>query len=215
MKNAHFLHIGKTGGTAIKEALKSVGKASRYKLFFHQHHVTLKDIPEGEAVFFFVRDPVSRFVSGFYSRQRKGQPRYYSEWSSAERRAFELFPTPNELAGALADKDSVLHEEAVLAINNIQHMGSYKFWYGSLDYFKSRSADIIFIGHQESLADDFEKLLNIIGVELDIVLPEGDIESHRNPSYVDRTISEPGLTNLKLWYRDDYEFISHCKKWLQ
>ncbi len=45
----------------------------------------LRNITEGEGIIFFLRDPTSRFVSGFYSRQRQGQPRYYSPWSSDEK----------------------------------------------------------------------------------------------------------------------------------
>lgn len=83
-QKVHFLHIGKTGGSAVKFALKEYSKTSWCKITFHDHKTSLSDIPEGEKIFFFLRDPISRFISGFYSRQRKGLPRYYSEWTSEE-----------------------------------------------------------------------------------------------------------------------------------
>ena len=62
-------------------------------------------IAPGEPVAFFVRHPVSRFVSGFNSRMRKGRPRRNVEWSEGERWSFERFRTPDELARALASAD--------------------------------------------------------------------------------------------------------------
>jgi hypothetical protein len=46
----HFLHIGKTGGTAIKHAIGPL--ASIKNLVLHPHSVRLSDIPAGERVFF-------------------------------------------------------------------------------------------------------------------------------------------------------------------
>jgi len=73
----HFLHIGKTGGSAIKYALTQYSVSGRYAIYLHSHNFRLRDVPIGESVFFFLRDPISRFKSGFYSRQRQGQPRYF------------------------------------------------------------------------------------------------------------------------------------------
>ena len=81
---AHFLHIGKTGGTAIIDVLRQYAQASPYFVYHHPHYVRLIDIPKGEKVFFFLRDPITRFVSGFYSRQRQGKPRHNLPWSVDE-----------------------------------------------------------------------------------------------------------------------------------
>src|SRR5690606_3021725 len=98
--NLHFIHIGKTGGSNIKATSKNI-KLDNFKLIFHPHNVRLKDIPIGDKYFFCTRDPIDRFQSGFYSRKRKGQPRYYSEWSKDEEKSFSLFSSPNELAAML------------------------------------------------------------------------------------------------------------------
>ena len=101
----HFLHIGKTGGTAMKEALTPHAKSGDWLIKLHGHNVTLENVPAGEGVIFFLRDPLTRYVSGFYSRQRQGHPRYFYPWSSDEKTAFERFATPNQLALALSDEN--------------------------------------------------------------------------------------------------------------
>ena len=69
----HFLHISKTGGTALKSVLKEHCLTQKYYILFHGHQKKLEDIKQETQVIFFLRDPVARFVSGFYSRKRKGR----------------------------------------------------------------------------------------------------------------------------------------------
>ena len=100
MSKIHFLHLGKTGGTALKEALKE----NAPDVVKHPHKTKLCDIPTGDKVFFLIREPCSRFVSGFYSRQRSGRPRRDVPWSKGERIAFDAYPTANSLAESLYTK---------------------------------------------------------------------------------------------------------------
>ena len=60
---------------------------------------------------FFVRDPISRFVSGFNSRLRKGLPKMYFPWAPGEKLAFSRFATPNQLALALSSSDAGAKQE--------------------------------------------------------------------------------------------------------
>ncbi len=72
IQKIHFIHIGKTGGTAVKYALQDYNATvlgCRYEIILHNHNFKLKDIPIGEKFFFFVREPIDRFISGFYSRK--------------------------------------------------------------------------------------------------------------------------------------------------
>jgi hypothetical protein len=48
---AHLLHIGKTGGTATKKALKGYECAAEYELTLHEHNFTSEDVPSGERSF--------------------------------------------------------------------------------------------------------------------------------------------------------------------
>lgn len=210
-RKVHFLHIGKTGGSAIRSALKQHRKTPRYTLELHGHRVSLKDIPRGELVVFFLRDPISRFISGFYSRQRKGQPRFFLDWNDQERKIFEAFQTPNELAHALADETSPDHETALKAMKAIRHLQHYNQWYEDLDYFESRIADVLYIGFQETLDSGFHELKGILGLDESIQLPGDDVGAHRNPGGLDRTIDEAGIAALEEWYAEDIEFVSLCK----
>jgi hypothetical protein len=57
----HFLHVGKTGGTAVKHALQPI--AARFGIVLHPHPTTLPEVPAGEFFFFFLRDPAARFAT--------------------------------------------------------------------------------------------------------------------------------------------------------
>jgi len=211
-QKVHFLHIGKTGGTAIKTALKEYLDSNlKYSIILHNHGTSLKDVPEGEYVVFFLRDSISRFISGFYSRQRKGQPRYNSEWSNDERKVFEKFNTPNEVAIALADSFSPYHGLSLLAMEGVQHFRPYRDWYINCAYFESRSNDILFVGFQESLESDFSKLKKILEIPKDALLPTDDVNAHKNPINLDKSIDKESRIALEKWYDNDFIFIEKCK----
>ncbi len=210
----HFLHIGKTGGTAIRHALEGTPSSKNFNFVMHGHKVTLEEIPIGEYVVMFLRDPVSRFASGFTSRFRKGQPRYHFPWTRSERTAFRHFKTPNELALALSSPDNQTKEIAVEAMNGINHVRSkYSFWLHDLDYLQSRLEDFYFVGFQESLNTDFDHLKRRLRLNADPVLPERDsVASHRTPSGIDMTLEPDSIENLKIWYKEDYELLSFLKQ---
>lgn len=208
----HFLHIGKTGGTAIKFALSEVSELQDYSLKLHPHQVRLRDVPEGEKAMFFVRDPIARFMSGFYSRQRQGLPRYLSRWSPAEEVAFSRFQTANELAVALSSSDVATKMAAEEAMKSIGHVKtSYWDWFENEAYLLSRLTDIFFIGFQESIPADFELLRLKIALPPEAQLPTDDIAAHRNPKGADMRLEPSAIENLRKWYRRDDAFIDFCR----
>lgn len=208
----HLLHIGKTGGSAIKFALNNNLETSKYIVKVHGHNISMKDIPVGEKIIFFLRDPISRFVSGFYSRQRKGQPRYYFEWKALEKEIFTVFKTPNELAIALSNVYSKNHALAIEAMDSIQHLRHYDNWYIDFEYFNSRLEDIFFIGFQESLDEDFVKLKEKLLLDNNCTLPTDDIGAHRNPKGLDRHLDNISKKVLTEHYKEDIKFYNLCKE---
>ena len=210
---AHFLHIRKTGGTAVKYALRNVYETEKYILRLHPHDTRLCDIPVGEKAFFFLRDPSTRYVSGFNSRLRRGWPRYNSRWSDGEEVAFRYFTSADELARALFEEGNAKkREEARYAISNIRHINQgYFYWFDSIQYFLSRINDVLFFGFQESLNEDFYKLKDLLGLDSSIGLPQSDFDSHKTPSNYNISLSTKAVKNLKRWYKSDYKFLTFCK----
>jgi len=218
----HFLHIGKTGGSAIRNSLSNnfksvISKKNVYKLneniiFLHNHSFKIRNVPKGEKIVFFLRDPVSRFVSGFYSRKRKDQPLYNYKWRPEEKIAFSHFNTPNQLAIALSSDDENERTIAQNAMNGISHVNmQFSFWIESETYLMSRRADILFIGFQETLTQDFKILKSKLNLPDKVKLPEDDLQSHRSLKGEDKTLEDRAVENIKDWYSDDYKILSLCK----
>lgn len=205
----HFLHIGKTGGTAIRHA---VGQwpSNRYRVEVHGHGVPMHEIPVGEPFFFVVREPIGRFVSGFNSRLREGLPRYDVPWSDGEAIAFARFPTPGTLARALSSADDDERFAAHAAMGAIKHVStSYRDWFGDADALRARLDDVFFIGFQSQLDADFVELKALLGLPAQAALPDDDIAAHRSPP-APRDLDDLAERNLGEWYADDVGFVATC-----
>ncbi len=197
----HFLHIGKTGGTAVKHALAPV--AGRLRLVLHDHETRLSDLAPGERAFLFLRDPLDRFVSAFHSRRRRGRPRHDWAWSEAERAAFERFETPNALAEATRADPA-----AQAAMEGIEHIRSpQSLWTGPPEALLARRADVLMVGRCETLDRDVARLSRLLRLPSPLRLPRDDLHAHRNPPGVDRHLSETARDALRTWYADDYAVI--------
>jgi Sulfotransferase family len=205
----HFLHVSKAGGSAVKDAIEGRLRTPTSRIFLHPHRTTLMDVPRGEKVFFFLRDPVTRFVSGFNSRLRQGRPRYDTPWTPDEARAFARFGTPDALASALSDEKPEVREAARDAMRVIGHVrSSYWQWLGDEAQLARRLDDVLFVGRQESLARDFEALRDLLGLPASLTLPE----AHRTPEGFDRRLSPQAVENLREWYASDYHLLELCAR---
>jgi hypothetical protein len=157
-----------------------------------------------------VRDPISRFLSGFLSRQRQGRPRYHVRWTPEEALAFQQFQRANDLAEALS-ADDPRHALAVRAMRGIGHVrDSYWDWFGSESYLLERADDILLVGRQETLTADFARLRQLLSLPASVALPTDEKEAHRNPAQLDRHLSQAARENLRAWYERDYQFLEFC-----
>lgn len=205
----HFLHIRKTGGTALAEALRPV--AASYGIVLHGHATRLSDVPRDQQVVFFVRHPVPRFVSGFCSRLRRGLPRHHYEWNEAEAEAFRIFRTPNDLAEALSASDQEMSTRARAAMRGISHVkNTYNDWFCGVAELDERSDSILLVGVQEKLTSDFEHLKILLKLPQSLSLPVDDVLAHRTPSEFDRSLSPLAEKNLSSWYAEDIRFYEYC-----
>ncbi len=212
----HFIHIGKTGGTAIKNALKNEKKPfvnQKYIIISHPHFIGLEHVLRNEKAFFFVRNPVDRFVSGFYSRKRKGMPHIYNEWRKEEAIAFEKFDTPNQLALGLASSNKTLRNQAQRGMKSIGHLKtSYWDWFQNTRLIDKKIDNIIFVGSQKNLNSDFEKLRDILEISKDYQLPKNETKRHKNPESLDKRLDLQSVNNIKWWYEKDFYFLNYLNK---
>jgi hypothetical protein len=219
----HFIHIGKTGGTALKRGLRrsrlaywasddprEVRETPYGRIQLHHHGFRIHDVPPGDYAFFCLRDPVDRFLSAFFSRLNKGQPRYYFEWTDGERRAFEAFPTPQRLAAALAGDDADGRAHAERALRDIHHAGFMTRLVGSPTQLRSRLDQVVYIARQETLATDWEQLKALLQLPTEAALPTGRRQAHRRDPSLDATLDPAGTAALRRWYRRDYLLLRYC-----
>lgn len=214
-QNVHFLHLRKTGGTTLKSALGPQQITPKVVLHLHPHRFTLAHVPRGHRFMFVTRDPVSRFVSGFGGRQRKGAPSHHVEWSPGEALAFSRFSNANSLALAL-DPAHPSHAEAVQAMKSISHLQcSYWDWFINEKLFAERNSDIIFIGRIESFDADFELLKEPLGLPNELELPKDPKATNRGSSDSgNRPALEPAAVEwVRKWYRRDEVFLQLCAAW--
>lgn len=211
-RTLHLLHIAKTGGTALKHVLQQAQPANdTFELVLHSHKTRLTDIPRGDAVFFCCRDPISRYRSGFMSRQREGRPRNHIPWSDGERLAFTRFSDPGELAEALASEDPTIRRDAEIAFGRIGHVNTpLSYWLGSESILQQRSRDIVWIGLQADLDQDFVRLAEILGLPDGTTLPSDDVTAHRNPGRARADLSSEGHRALLERFADDAQLFEWC-----
>jgi len=212
----HMLHIGKTGGTAVKVALRRCRKDPSVKthILLHRHRVRLADIPPWDDVFFFVRDPTSRYVSAFNSRQREGRPAHYHPWRPEERRIFERFPTADALARSLVSPDAETRRAARRAMMRIPHVSrGLTRWLADKDLLERRRSRIILVGRQESLATDFQRLRQLLDLPATCTLPAADSIAHRSTGLQPTDLSAEAQAGLRAWFREDFELLDLLETW--
>lgn len=212
--NVHYLHIRKTGGTALKHVLAGHLVTPSAVIHMHPHRVLLEDVPDGHKVFFAVRDPVDRFHSGFVSRFNKSRPATYVAWTEGEAAAFAEFQAPNDLAEALS-KNHPSYQKACAAMKSISHLNCSQWdWIGDQSVFEKRKDDILWIATQETLTDDFEQLKILLDLPPSLQLPqrESAVNASINSS-ANKLLSESAVGNVRDWYRADYKLIRTCDHW--
>lgn len=211
----HFIHIGKNAGTQITGIGAQINRSSRkYRFVKHSHHSTVGLIPAGESYFFSIRNPVSRFKSGFYSRKRKGQPRIYSEWSPHEALAFAAFEHANDLAEALFER-SDKGKAAYCAMQSIQHVSRPQQHSIFKDGFFLDLRPPVFILRQENLEADMARLWEVLKLDVSVSLTSDPLKAHKNDYSDIPALSDKAIANLQKWYAADVEFYHMCEMWIE
>jgi len=215
IQDVHFLAHGFHWASSIArypaESIQSAG----YRLHLHGNEVTLADIPEGQKVFFFLRDPVTRFVDGFCSSYGKGQSSQIGDQTRDECSVHATYSSPNDLALALARADSDPKSLAAQIMQADAYFRRYKFWYRNISFFKSRLEDVIHIGFQESFVSDFAALQRRLGLSDQLRIVIGDVSANRNDAVLDRRLDPEARIALEQWYAEDIAFVEYCRQFQQ
>jgi hypothetical protein len=209
-RRTHFLHVRKTGGSAVAHALAPVART--HGIVIHGHATRLADVPPDDDVFFFLRDPVERYVSGFNSRLRRGRPLRDLTWTAGEERAFARFRSPNALAEALGAADPELAAHARFAMRNVNHVSSsFADWF-SLAEIAARRDRIVLLGLQANLDADFEFVKRRLGLPTDVALPRDPVLAHRTPPEYETALTPEARANVAAWYAGDVRFYAQYER---
>jgi len=164
-----MLHIGKTGGSYLRSILNHNEARWTHPLHLLGHGATLKGTAKrfgaDRKLAFVVRDPLARFSSAFYSRQRQGRPTYQSQWSADEAAAFLWFETAEELALALASPKEREKSAALFAFAAIEHLkGDLRHYLGGVETLLSERENIAVCVDLPDLDVQLPKIMVRLGV---------------------------------------------------
>lgn len=210
----YFLHIGKAAGSQVKQMMAQVNAQRRdIRLQGLTHDVVLRDLPEPADYFFSVRDPVSRFRSGFYSRKRRGRPLNDIAWTDYEATAFANFEHASDLAEALfaAGEPGM---KATAAMKSIRHTAQDQIdWFALTgDIFTVRPP--VWVLRQKHFDADFAVLLGRLGIDFAPEARRDATGAHANDYSGIPPITERGIENLRRWYAQDLAFYEAVETWM-
>lgn len=217
-RHIHFLHIGKCGGTQVSYLARQItDQGSKMKIVIHGHYDSLRDLPPEARYFFSIRNPFSRYLSGFYSRKRRGRPRFNVAWSPHDEVAFSRFEHANDLAESLFEPGD-LGREAWGAIKSIIHTAQNQSdWFAAQGNFLVVRPPV-WILRQERFSSDLKVFLERSGVGLgydDLDISTDSKIAHANNYDGVPALSEKAKRNLRRWYAQDFGFYDMCDHWLE
>jgi hypothetical protein len=204
-----FLHIGKAGGNSIKFAFEKGLETNGHQATGGQkfiktwgHKYKLGFFADDVEYIVNVRDPVSRFNSGFYSRKRMGKPKKDVPHTLFEHIAFRNFSHANELAEALSDSSVLRRMNAAIAMTTIGHVSQLLCsWFTVESLQKHPPFAVLELGTLEACMNDLARKLSVDGFQL----PKDNFHSHANDYSETLPLSDRARANLELWYAEDYK----------
>jgi len=219
-----FIHIHKTGGTTIHTQL--IEKLSKYI----EHH-EFANYYDNETYIIWLRNPIDRFVSEFnmwyyaintdlttiaefnlrtcllplhMKRAKESKSFLFNENLDTLTKSFK---DANDLAESLTSDDRDIRERAVALMNHGKGIG-WSLENG--DFVVKNIHKILFVGCQETMTEDMERLGQKLNIELDSTL------RLRENIYLDKSmkyLSPLAIANIVDWYRDkDYAALKKLQE---
>jgi hypothetical protein len=144
-------------------------QAGRVVMVRRTHQTGLRDLPANARYFFSIRDPISRFVSGFYSRKVQNRPSRFAAWTQGEELTFGLYDHAAQLAEDLFER-GVAGRRALEAMCSLGHAPSQISWFNEGGCFLTYRPPVWII-RQEHFDTDLAEFLR--RAKLSIEVPEG------------------------------------------
>lgn len=184
-----FLHIGKTGGSTINNYLRRAGLKFQY---LHTAHSLNKGMA-GNKIFFFIRDPVARFISAFnYYRNNI----MVKKWRDKDYGVLKPFRTANQFA------ESNIVPANFKLVHLYKTLSDYVGGIETLKYLCGQGS-IYFVGRTEFLARDLLRLSDKLG------LKRQKITRIHSSFGKKRGLSKLAKENLAARFSRDYEVIKY------
>ena len=163
-----FLHIPKTGGSAIGNYLNTLSNQGHVTPLKFSHAWTLGAIASrfpDTMVSFMLRDPLERTVSAFNSRLRQGRPRHNNNWRHGEAISFSMFPGVEEFLRACTRDDDYSISAVTFAFKNITHLyHGYAFYFESPEFVRNNAHRLGPIGDLDNSLEYWKELSRVCGV---------------------------------------------------
>ena len=228
-----FIHIGKTGGSSIHEILK------QKNIKFQEYHLNTKSYKDNEKYIIWLRNPLSRFVSAFnYIRhfieydcnnkkpcdinnsnclyfpfiRRKILNKSPFVFNKTYDNLVRSFKTANDLAEGLSSSIPEIKTRALQLMNyDFENIHRGIGWYLNNGIFvRNRNHNILFVGKQETMKEDIEKLSGILKVKLNT---EHIVRRNIFSSTQSKYLSPLAIQNLIEFYKDtDYAALKELNK---
>jgi hypothetical protein len=221
-----FIHIGKTGGSTIQKLLN-----------IRQYHLH-KNYNLNSKFIIWIRNPIARFVSAFNMSYvnvnfkkfikntkdlgprsvllKKRINRYLTKetdyiFGKRYDELINFFKTPNNLAEGLSSDNKGIRERAEELMNSpLEHIYKGIGWYLNNGRFvKNRNDKIVFVGKQETMDEDIEKLGTLLNKEMK---PNNKMVNNYSTAE-SKYLSPLAIENIKKFYKDsDYAALIELNK---
>jgi hypothetical protein len=101
---------------------------------------------------------------------------------------------------------------AIAAMREIRHVNTrYVDWFVDAGCLMQRLNDIVFIGFQERLDDDFGHVKQILGLPDFLALPDDDRLANRAPPADVAELDDRAVESLRQWYAQDVALYDLCQ----
>jgi hypothetical protein len=198
-----FIHIGKTGGKTVDQALKKVGL--KYKRL-HRRRVKPSDEVSTRHVFVVIRDPSARLISAY----KWAKHRDVVTGRLATSDFYSCFPTLDELGKRCLDKNTTCAKVLERDMNSSArlHVGmGHKFYLEDVDL--GILGKRLHILRTEKLQNDFDRALSdVLGRCVHVKL--GNLHGHYDQR--NEHLAEEYEVNIRQFLREEYEFYDYVKK---